>query len=291
MRSILAFTLVVLLPTLAHAGAWTLPAGRIWIKASGLYQFSEEFYADAAVVLPDGTRVEPGESRPYDDDGRSRQRVLFLEVEYGVNDRLTLGVQVPWKELRYEDRIQSTESWGLGDLRSSARVAILTGADRLTMRLAIKSATGRYRIEPGTIPLGENQTDLEVGVQWGRSLGRPLSWVGAEAGHRIRLEDSDREVDPGDEWFWWLEAGWGLERQGRIGLKGVWQGARGDDTSVSFFAPGSALSRDFDEVGLVAMFDLGLAFVELGWAQNLGSETYPSAAVWSLGVSRELALR
>ncbi len=274
-----------------HAGAWTLPAGQLWAKASFLYQFTHDFYADTGAILPDGTVVEPGDRRPYDDGGASRQRVIFVDAEYGVTDRLTVGAQIPWKELRFDDRIETTKSWGAGDLKTALRYALLTGRDRLTIRTAVKWPTGRFSVEPGKIPLGENQADLETGLQWGRGLGRPMSWVGAEAGRRFRFRDDENGIDPGDEWFWWTEAGWGLDRRGRTGLKVYYQGARGDSESVNFFAPGTALSRDFDEVGVTAMVDLPWTFLELGWSHVLSSETYPAAPVWSVGISRAVGLR
>lgn len=271
-----------------RAGAWTQPPGQVWLKVSGLYQRSDEFYADQAAVLPDGRRVEPGDERPYDDGGESRQQAVFLEAEVGVTRRWTVGLQAPWKELRYEDRVEVTRTWGWGDIRATSRVALLQGRHRLTLRGAVKVPTGRVPDEPGRIQIGENQTDLELQLQWGRSLGRPLSWVGVDFGRRFRFEDEERGFDPGDEWVWLAEAGWGLDRRGRVGLKLLWQGSRGDETSLDFFAQGTSLSRDVDQVELTLMVDAKVVLVELGVGRTLASEGYPSAPIWSLGLSRRV---
>ncbi len=289
--SVIVFLLVMLSTRdSVRAGAWTQPRGEVWFKVAGIYQFSDEFYANDRVVLPGGRVVEPGESRPYDEDGSSRQRVLWMEAEVGLTDRWTLGVQAPWKDLRFEDRVQVTRSWGWGDMRAVSRFALLTGGHRLTLRNAVKFPTGRFSVSTGQIPIGENQADVETSLQWGHSLGRALSWVGAEFGYRIRLEDTELDFDPGDEWIWSMEAGWALDSRGRVGLKAAWQAARGDDSSLNFFAPGASLSRNFDQVDLTLMVDLSVVFVEISAGNALGSEGHPSSILWNLGLSRRIDL-
>jgi hypothetical protein len=274
----------------ARAGAWALPRGVLWVKASGSLQSADEFYAQERAVLPDGTVVERGDARPFDENGRARVRQIWVEAEWGVSDRLTLGVQAPWKWLDFENDVLGVRSFGWGDLRSVARVAVLTGQTLLTVRSAVKWPTGRFSTSMDRLPIGENQLDLELGAQLGRSLGRPLSWVGAEGGRRFRRADDQFDFDPGDEWFWLVEAGHALVGSGRAGLKMLWQGTRGSDTSVNLLAPGTALGRDFDQLDAVLMLDLGAVFVEAGVGATLGSATYPTAAMWSLAVSRALAV-
>ena len=165
-----------------------------------------------------------------------------------------------------------------------ARGAILDGSQRLTVRTALKLPTGQFSTEPGRIPIGENQTDLDLGLQWGMSLGRELSWLGVEALHRFRFEDESREFDPGDEWALRAEAGWGLFRH--LGLKSTWVSQRGDDTSLNFFAPGTDLNRNYDQIELVAMVPTRWVFLEAGVSWVLGSPSWPAAPVWALSVSR-----
>jgi hypothetical protein len=272
------------------AGAWTQPKGEAWVKVAAIYQFADQFYANDPAVLPDGTVINPGDSRPYDEDGSSRQRVLWLEAEYGVTDRWTLGFQAPWKDLRFEDRVQVTQSQGWGDVRAVSRFALFDGAHRLTIRNMVKFPTGRFSTATGQIPIGENQSDIETTLQWGHSLGRALSWAGVEFGYRLRLEDRELDFDPGDEWIWSAEAGWGLDSQGRVGLKANWHGARGDDESLNFFAPGAALSRNFNQVDLTLMIDLDEVFVEFAGGSGLGTEGYPASLIWTVGISRRLDL-
>jgi len=290
-RAILLLASTLLAPAVATAGAWTQPEGRLWLKVSGIAQESDEFYAASRATLADGTDIQPGDARPYDNNGVGRSYLVWSELEYGVTDRLTLGVQVPYYDLRYEDDLAIHNSHGIGDIRLAARQAILTGLHRVSARVVWKLPTGNASDDPSIIPLGDGQSDLEIGLQLGRSLGRPLSWLGAEAGYRLRARDEDRDWDPGDEWFWLLEAGYGVYGDGQVGLKASYTGTRGDETSLNFFASAVDLSRDFDRVDLVVMVDVRHAFLELGWGKTLGSETYPVSGIWSLGISRALDVR
>lgn len=288
MRTLTLILALLLLPASATAGAWTQPRGVAWAKVAGLYQQADEYYADGAAVLPDGAAVEPGDRRPYDDHGSSEQYVLWMEGEYGITDRLTVGVQAVWKDLRYEDDFSSSRSYGWGDTWVVGRYAVLTGAQRVSVRSALKFPTGKFSTEVGEIPIGENQADLDVGAQWGMSLGRALSWIGAEALYRFRFEDSSREFDPGDEFFARVEAGWGFT--GWFGLKADWVSQRGDETSLNFFAPGTDLNRNYDQIEVFAMFDTPWVFVEAGVAHVIASESWPAAPVWSVSVARSFRI-
>ena len=286
---IVVLIVLSLIPRSAFAGAWTLPSGRAWAKVASLWQQADEFYATQSAVLPDGSTVRPGDRRPYDDNGQSEQFVLWMEAEYGVTDRLTLGVQTAWKNLRYEDDFTVSKSWGIADSWAVARYAILTGQQRLSARSSVKFPTGEFSTEVGHIPIGENQYDWDMGLQWGMSLGRELSWLGLESLYRVRFEDDSREFDPGDEWFVRADGGWGFTR--RTGLKVSWVSQRGDETSLNFFAPGTDLNRNYDQIEGFLMFDTPWVFVEAGASWVIASESWPAAPLWSLSVARAFSLR
>ena len=288
MRILLISLLFTAVPVEAVAGAWTQPRGTLWAKVAGLAQSADQFFASSPAVLPDGTTVSEGDRRPYDDNGRSDQYGIWMEGEYGLTDRLTLGVQAQWKDLRYEDDFTKSRSYGWGDTWVVGRYALLTGSQRISLRTAVKFPTGKFSTEVGQIPIGENQPDLDLGLQWGMSLGRALSWVGAEGLYRFRFEDDSREYTPGNEVFVRLEAGWGFTEM--FGLKANWVSQRGDETSLNFFAPGTELNRNYDQVELYAMIDAPWVFVEAGVAHVIASPSWPAAPMWSLGVSRKFRL-
>ena len=104
------------------------------------------------------------------------------------------------------------------------------------------------------------------------------------------MSDKCECVACGEEFFWNVELGYGLDSKGRYGIKASYHGARGDDTSLNFFATGTNLSRDIDQIDVAFMVSTSQAFIEFGWAHVLASQTFPAAPQWSLGVSRNFQL-
>ena len=95
---------------------------------------------------------------------------------------------------------------------------------------------------------------------------------------------AERFVPCSDEVFVRLEGGWGFTK--RVGLKANWISQRGDETSLNFFAPGTDLNRNYDQIELFAMLDTPWVFVELGWSHVIASESWPAAPLWSLSLAR-----
>ena len=250
LRSVAIGLGLLLIPALCEAGAWTQPQGRLWLKIAGIAQESDQFYAESRATLPDGRNIQPGDARPYDNGGLGTSRLVWSELEYGLTGAVTLGLQVPYYDLRYEDDLAIHRSFGIGDLRVTSRVALWARENRVTARVAWKLPTGPTSQSPDVIPIGDGQADLELGLQLGRGLGRALSWVGAEGGFRYRRLDAARDWDPGDEWFWLVEAGYGLVGEGRVGVKAAYTGTRGDEVSLNFFSSAIDLSRNYDRLDL-----------------------------------------
>ncbi len=273
----------------ARAGAWTLPAGEVWIKSGVHYQFTRDLFAAEPATLPGGTQIEVGDRRPFDDEGASRVRLIWSEFELGVTDRWTVGAQVPWYDLRFEDRVQRVDSWGIGDLRFTSRFALLTGSDRVSVRAVWKLPQGEAATDPDDVPVSEGQTDLELGLQWGRSLGRPSAWIGVEAARRWRAENTDENRDPGDEWLWHFEAGWPLDRDGHRAVKVGYDGLAGERV---LFTDSDLLGgqRRFHAASLAFLFAVSAWNVEVGASTTWAGESYPAGTMWSGSLSRSLEL-
>lgn len=284
--------LALLLPAGAAASAWTRPAGELWLKIGGLYSFSDRYYAEGPATLPSGREVGAGDERPYDDEGITRQRLLLVEAEYGLHERLTLGVLLPWADLRFEDRVRVTDSWGPADLRLRSRVALLTGADRLAAAVEWKLPTGGASTNPDLIPVSEGQADLTLQLHYGRSLGRPLSWLGATAGHRWRAEDDDpqRQRNPGEEWLYRAELGHALRPGGRLAAKLAVDGVVGGETTTVAFGPVRNLERHYHRIELGLLWSAGAAGLwELLLQEPFAGRSYPAGRVWGLSVSWAVA--
>lgn len=278
----------LLLPAHAGASAWTRPVGELWLKLGGLYSFSDEYYAEGPATLVGGREVDAGDARPYDDEGITRQRLLLLEAEYGLLERLTVGVLLPWADLRFEDRVRVTDSWGPADIRLRSRVALLTGASRVAASLEWKLPTGEASTNPDLIPVSEGQPDLTLQLHYGRSLGRPLSWVAASTGYRWRAEDEEpqRQRNPGEEWLYRAELGHALVPTGRLAARLAVDGVVGGETTTAAFGPVQNLERQYHRVGLGLLWSAGRAGLwELLLQEPFAGQSYPAGRVWGLSAS------
>jgi hypothetical protein len=276
------------LPASSHAGAWTQARGELWWSVSGVYSSTQEQFAPNAAIL-DGKSIEVGDRRPFDNDGATRVRLLWSEAEFGVTDRNTLGIQVPYYDLRFEDDDQLTDSWGIGDIRLIHRFGILTQQHRLSTRIAWKLPVGEAATDSDDVPVGEGQSDLDLGLQYGYGLGKPLSWVGIESGYRLRARNDREGRDPGDEFFWRTELGYAVDRHGRLSVHGAWEGLRGRETTFDVLGtiPGQ---RSFDSLSLGLLIPVGAWIVQPQYAYLVAGEAYPTGSKWALSLHRTLKL-
>lgn len=290
-RGAFALFLIALGAAQAPAGAWTQPRGRLWVKSALIYSFTDRQFAARAAILPGGREVQAGDSRPFDEEGAARARLIWSEVEFGISDRLSVGAALPYQDLRYEDRLALTESWGVGDIRLAARYALLhEGARRLSVRGAWKLPYGEAATRPDDLPLGEGQSDFDLGLQFGRSLGWRSGWTGIEGGYRWRLRNEEIGRDPGDEWFWRVEAAAGLDRAGAFALRVSWDGLRGDATQWDDFV-GDGDRRRLQQIGVGLLMRWGVYTLEPSWVLRAAGEAYPAGQEWSFGISRAFDLR
>jgi hypothetical protein len=274
----------------AQAGAWTQPEGRLWIKSAFLYLLTDEQFAPTAAFLADGTAVERGDARPFNDGGAMRMRGWWNEAEYGVHERVTVGVQIPFYDLRFEDRFQQTDSWGIGDVRIAGRVALLDGAHRWSARGAWKLPVGKAATDPDDVPVSEGQQDFEAGLQYGHSLGRQLSWFGIEGGYRWRLRHEETGRDPGNEWLWRVEIGYAPRAAIPLALRVGWDGLRGAETRYDDLGvlPGQ---RRYQNVGAGLIYQMSGWIFESGFSHSFAGEAFPSGTNWNFGMSRAFQLR
>lgn len=221
----LALALSPLRPEAVDAGAWTLPQGRVWTKASCFRQTAKEWYiaSPEPVLRPDGTftRFATGTRRPYRFDGRYRSRAVFLEAFYGVTDRVEAGLQVPFFDQDFDDdtRSQPPAAAGFSDLRLCARWRLARSPLVLALKVGAKLPTGEFRNQDGLIPVGEGQWDMDLTLQAGRSLWPAPVWASLDIGYRVRLKNRDTDLDPGDEGLVDAEIGWAPTRRLWLAMK------------------------------------------------------------------------
>ena len=162
-----------LLPQQANAGAWAKKKGEYYAKLSSIsYSADEHFTADG--------KREPL-STP--DDSFDADQV-FLYVEYGVMERLTLVADGNWGELVNRSMQVRDANSGVGDLGIGAKYQWLDAPVVLAPYIKLKIPTG-YDSDDNP-SLGTGDVDLEFQLLASRSLYPWPVYVGAELGYRLR---------------------------------------------------------------------------------------------------------
>ncbi|MBT7164046.1 MAG: hypothetical protein HN904_14790 [Victivallales bacterium] len=208
--------LAMLMPVVAHAGAWTTPAGSLWTKISWFRQSTDEWYTDndQPILLPDNTLGSrpAGSRQPYRFNGQYESTAFFMEGYYGLTDAVDVGLQMPWFDQSFDDdtRIDSPAESGFSDLRIFARWQVLRRPFLLTLKGGAKIPTAEFRNEDGLIPVGEGQWDYDIVLQMGRSFWPIPAYANIDLGYRVRTENESILRDPGDEWLVTAEAGYNL---------------------------------------------------------------------------------
>ncbi|MEE2658701.1 MAG: transporter [Candidatus Latescibacterota bacterium] len=198
----------------AHAGAWTVPQGQLWVKVSYLQQNTDEWYIDALdpELQDEGTfgQFSAGTRRPYYFNGEYDLKAVFIEGVYGVTDWLNFGVKLPFSDQIFHDdnRTDPPSDAGFSDLRIFSKIRVLQKPAIITLKAEAKIPTGDFKNEDGLIPVGEGQWDFDFLLQVGRSLWPLPAYANVDAGYRVRLENEEIFRDPGDEWLLNAEVGY-----------------------------------------------------------------------------------
>lgn len=256
----------------AAAGAWVQPDGRTRIELNLYHQQTDERYFLA------------GERIPYFFEGQNRTQALFLDVSHGLTSRLEVAVQSALFRVDFDDLAAGRRSTGLGDTRLSLRANLAMAPLVVTVGARVKAPTGDFANDAEVVPVGEGQWDGEISLELGRSLWPRPGYVSAQGGYRARRANDSSGIDPGDEWFWVAEAGWGLARG--AGLRFVARGLHGRDARA-FGLPIAALRREavYLEPALTAAFASGWG-ASLAIPFTVSGRNWPAGPVLSLGVSR-----
>ena len=227
----LAVLLVLLcFPILAHAQAWTLPPGEVYLKITqGFANASERYDADGEIV-------------PYDPDTdgtpfRDRSRYLYGEV--GLAQNLAFFGTLPYKRLFITDGgfVEPVERQAsdLGSAVLGLRVGLgeafsLDDRSALAANVALVVPLGYRRNFAPTV--GPGQVDAQFLLAYGRSLWPVPAYAQAALGYRYRtavfdlsrvvecpatqpddaetvcVESGGGEVEYSDEFLFKLEAGY-----------------------------------------------------------------------------------
>jgi hypothetical protein len=295
--AVLGIVACLLLPSSARGGAWTLPAGRLWCKLTAMRQSTDEEYVavGGSGRMPDpGIAYEAGDRARYRLDGRYDSYAVFLDLAYGLTDRIDVGLQVPFFRQQYRDSAllagfgEPRTATGFSDIRAVLKARLLEAPLVASIRAGLKAPTGDFRNEDGLVPVGEGQWDLDVVLQIGRSFWPVRAYAGLAFGRRFRARNDGIDRDPGDEWLALAEAGYRpypallltLKVEAIRGEPATSLGIRTvqDVKRVTYISPGLTLAR------------FGSLAVEGSVRFTVNGRNYPAGHVYLLGIAYQADL-
>ncbi len=233
------------------AGAWTLPKGKLWGKATTFIQTTdEEFLAPGRLrSLPIGDKIvnfSPGDKTPFPFNGESELKAVFFEVFYGVTDAFDVGIQIPFFDQSFTDDAFAEErsESGFSDLRFIGKYRYLSKPVVASLQFGIKAPTAEFKIDQtkeGITSVGEGQWDFDITASFGSSFWPFPAYVNAEIGYKLRLENSQKveilggrttsaDRDPGDEILFSGEFGYSRLNKVTVGAK--LEGIHGDPATI-----------------------------------------------------------
>jgi len=180
-RTTLAVLALLAGPLPAWAGAWPEPPGG-WLDINTLsyYQVAVQGYNQFGKPAGRGTYSQI-ELSPY--------------VEYGLTDRLTLGLQPRLQEVTQSGLPGTMSSSGLVQANIFARYELYhDGADVVSAQGQIGIPGSATRDEP---ELAQPEAEYEARVLYGRNLSLPShlpGFVDAEAGYRFEEDGASNQI-------------------------------------------------------------------------------------------------
>ncbi len=203
--------LLAIISSSVWAGAWTMPAGKLYTRLAYSEYDSQRFFNENGT----SKNYSPGDAAKQRNFDYDEQTWSFYN-EYGLLDNLTLIGSFDYKELEWTFQSitlpngkyisdKNTKSSGLGDINFGLRYRLLaTESGALSFQAMYKTAEAydEKHLGPLEIQLGDAQDDFEMRLQYGQSLYPIIpGYFNVEAGYRWRSEYM------ADEFVYLIEAG------------------------------------------------------------------------------------
>jgi len=243
-----AFLLGLLVPAMAQAQAWLPPAGEASFTFAYQYMYAG-FHTTAT-----GDEL---------DRGKMRWNNLLSDLDFGVTDRLTIRLGIPYVVSKYTGNYPhptsaDNGSWNstFADLRLEALFMAKTKGLVLTPFAAIGTPSHQYEYFAHAAP-GRALTEVTLGV----GAGLLLDPVLPDGYAQTRLSYSIPEKVLGishNRLNVELEVGYLVTAAFVIDAFASWQKSQGGWTTADFPPPSSPLFQYHDQLAQANFFDLGL---------------------------------
>jgi hypothetical protein len=263
----------LLLASAGHvrAAAWSQSPGGVYAKLSGISYDADRVYNAM------GRRQAMGIN---DDEFRARQ--MFLYVEYGLRERLTLITQARAGVLTDEDTFVRRETTGIGDLEVGLKYQSFDRPVVIAPQLMVKLPTGYDdAFEPS---LGTGDADVDAKLLLSRSL-YPLPLYGhVEGGYRLRGGPFS------NQWLWAAEVGVTPHERlfGKLFVSGIeTQAAEQEADELGVVGASTQVSEgDLLNVGVNLAVQVGAGlWLDLLWERAVDGENIGAGSSVGLGLS------
>lgn len=256
---------------------WTQGApGKVWAKSALFVQKT----GDQFDVI--------GVRRPFfQPNGVSDAKALFTEVIVGLHSNLDLWVQAPYFDLTFRDDNQTLTKTGFGDVRAWLRwniTKLFGGSTPVSIRAGAKAPIGESPIDAQLIPLGEGQWDLEAYGEVGHSFWPVPVYAILWLGYRVRMENSEQFIDPGNEFVFLGEAG--VNPTPDTFLKATFDGFRGERREVDGVLTGTR--RRIATLQFTGAVRTGPVWPEVAVRIPISGQEFPAGVQFVFGASAQL---
>jgi len=282
-------------PSPLHAQAFTLPQG------VGAVTLAWQYVDNTGHYLTDGFLLEAGPSV---------SQSALLELEYGVTDRLSATIGIPYVRARYTGPlppasnlpVDACRCWHSGwqDFVLMARYRLGTDSLALTPHVRYIYPSHHYRSE-GEAVIGRNLQEFQVGASAGARLPGVLSRASVQAIYTYSMPETvvGVEIDrsnlvfdigyaPTRRLYARVGANWQNTHDGlRFGsLSGKPFGIPGEYTTPRLFAQRDRLGRvKYWQVGGGLSYDVGPADVFASVASAVWGRDAHDAVVYTVGAT------
>jgi len=281
----------ILIPSLAHAQAWTPPAGSGSINV--VFQ----------TINNQGHRNGDGS---YDPSGKSRDASVYFELEYAVTDRLVLSAGLPYVFARFIgppppfpvplQPVDSCHCWNSGwqDFTFSTRYNVHTGKTGVTPFVTVGVPSHSY-IYQGEAVIGTRLREARIGVAAGRRLDAISPRLSLQGSYSYAFVEPVIDIEHNRSNMS-LEAavlatrkvsvrGTALWQRTHGGLRAPSPGSQGDVTEGRLPQHDRLMRDNYLRVGTAAAWSLPRADVFGAWVHFLNGENTHTGNAFTFGVS------
>lgn len=241
------------------AGAWTLPEGKLYNKASLNYFTADANFTDTNIGN---------------------------YIEYGLTDTISLVNSIYFKRIRNSYNSTgsdlTTTTTGIADIEVGLKHKLMEGSHGVLSHQGEVKIPGSYD-KNALLPLGNGQFDAEYRVLYGLSLWRLFpGYANIEAGYRFRAEA------PSDEFRYLLEIGADITSRlyARVKLDGIVSMNNADSTADASGNPTAIYQFDLQKLDSALGYKLTDEWgLEFGYTPTLHAKNTAKGTSWSVGVT------